>query len=189
MVSFYFIASQAKRVSPSHPVRPARSSLTTFDSPSSREDFLSSGTATFLQNPRAAITKNTGIGRISFPPQSRLAALLAHKSQNGEQIWKEHHDIMATFRGRELGVAAAEAFGTRRKARRRRKRQGSWQPDVASLCPDFFRRALGLEDLVKQFLYARSVARNAPNPFRSVSVAAASAILAPPQASFYLRDQ
>jgi LmbE family N-acetylglucosaminyl deacetylase len=47
---------------------------------------------------------------ITATRDKKLAALLAHKSQNGEQIWKEHHEIMATFRGRELGVAAAEAF-------------------------------------------------------------------------------
>jgi LmbE family N-acetylglucosaminyl deacetylase len=37
-------------------------------------------------------------------------ALFAHHSQDGRAIWREHHEIMATFRGRELGVAAAEAF-------------------------------------------------------------------------------
>ena len=63
---------------------------------------------------------NSGSQTLGFAPtayvditttkEKKLAALLAHKSQNGEGIWKQHHEIMATFRGRELGVAAAEAF-------------------------------------------------------------------------------
>jgi LmbE family N-acetylglucosaminyl deacetylase len=40
----------------------------------------------------------------------KKAALFAHTSQDGRGIWRQHHEIMATFRGRELGVAAAEAF-------------------------------------------------------------------------------
>jgi hypothetical protein len=40
----------------------------------------------------------------------KKAALFAHRSQNGEGIYQHHHEIMETFRGRELGVAAAEAF-------------------------------------------------------------------------------
>ena len=39
-------------------------------------------------------------------------ALFAHRSQDGENIFNRHHDIMARFRGREIGVAAAEAFAT-----------------------------------------------------------------------------
>jgi LmbE family N-acetylglucosaminyl deacetylase len=52
---------------------------------------------------------NSGSQTLGFVPSAyvditatrdkKLAALLAHKSQNGEQIWKEHHEIMATFRG------------------------------------------------------------------------------------------
>lgn len=37
-------------------------------------------------------------------------ALFAHISQDGQGIWREHHEIMAQWRGREVGVAAAEAF-------------------------------------------------------------------------------
>jgi LmbE family N-acetylglucosaminyl deacetylase len=37
-------------------------------------------------------------------------ALFAHKSQGGERIYSEHHEVMENFRGRESGVAAAEAF-------------------------------------------------------------------------------
>jgi LmbE family N-acetylglucosaminyl deacetylase len=42
--------------------------------------------------------------------EKKKAALFSHRSQDGERIWREHHAIMATFRGRELGVVAAEAF-------------------------------------------------------------------------------
>jgi hypothetical protein len=35
---------------------------------------------------------------------------IAHRSQNGEQIYSKHHQIMENFRGREARVAAAEAF-------------------------------------------------------------------------------
>ena len=37
-------------------------------------------------------------------------ALFAHTSQNGRGIWKEHHELIANWRGREAGVTAAEAF-------------------------------------------------------------------------------
>jgi LmbE family N-acetylglucosaminyl deacetylase len=47
---------------------------------------------------------------ISSVVEQKKAALFAHKSQDGEGIWKEHHEIMAQWRGREVGVAAAEAF-------------------------------------------------------------------------------
>lgn len=40
----------------------------------------------------------------------KQAALFAHRSQGGEAIYRNHHEIMENFRGRELGVAAAEAF-------------------------------------------------------------------------------
>ena len=42
--------------------------------------------------------------------QKKKAALFAHKSQNGEGIYREHHEHMENFRGREAGTAAAEAF-------------------------------------------------------------------------------
>jgi len=42
--------------------------------------------------------------------EKKKAALFAHVSQNGEGIWAKHHEIIATFRGREAGVTAAEAF-------------------------------------------------------------------------------
>src|SRR5437879_9190165 len=37
-------------------------------------------------------------------------ALFAHDSQDGQGIWRDHHEDMAQSRGREVGVAAAEAF-------------------------------------------------------------------------------
>jgi LmbE family N-acetylglucosaminyl deacetylase len=40
----------------------------------------------------------------------KKAALFAHKSQNGEEIYRDYHEPMENFRGREYGVAAAEAF-------------------------------------------------------------------------------
>jgi LmbE family N-acetylglucosaminyl deacetylase len=37
-------------------------------------------------------------------------ALFKHVSQNPQEIYSEHHHIMQTFRGREIGVMEAEAF-------------------------------------------------------------------------------
>lgn len=42
--------------------------------------------------------------------EKKKAALFAHKSQDGEGIYREHHEIMENYRGREGGVRAAEAF-------------------------------------------------------------------------------
>jgi len=42
--------------------------------------------------------------------EKKKAALFAHVSQDGNGIWREHHEIIAQWRGREAGVAAAEAF-------------------------------------------------------------------------------
>jgi LmbE family N-acetylglucosaminyl deacetylase len=42
--------------------------------------------------------------------EKKKAALFAHKSQNGEEIYRRYHAVMEDFRGRESGVAAAEAF-------------------------------------------------------------------------------
>ena len=47
---------------------------------------------------------------ISTIVDTKKAALFAHASQDGQGIWREHHAIMAQWRGREIGVAAAEAF-------------------------------------------------------------------------------
>ncbi len=40
----------------------------------------------------------------------KKAALFAHVSQNGEEIYRRHHEVMETYRGREVGAEAAEAF-------------------------------------------------------------------------------
>jgi LmbE family N-acetylglucosaminyl deacetylase len=42
--------------------------------------------------------------------EKKKAALFAHKSQNGEEIYRRHHEVMEGIRGRESGRAAAEAF-------------------------------------------------------------------------------
>jgi LmbE family N-acetylglucosaminyl deacetylase len=65
---------------------------------------------------------NVGFQTLGFVPtvyvdisgvrQKKKDALFAHRSQNGENIFNQHHDIMERFRGREIGVAAAEAFAT-----------------------------------------------------------------------------
>ena len=47
---------------------------------------------------------------ISAVLEQKKTALFAHTSQDGRGIWREHHDIMAQWRGREAGVTAAEAF-------------------------------------------------------------------------------
>src|SRR6266516_3297880 len=47
---------------------------------------------------------------ISSVLEKKKSALLAHVSQDGQGIWRQHHEIIANWRGREAGVAAAEAF-------------------------------------------------------------------------------
>jgi LmbE family N-acetylglucosaminyl deacetylase len=42
--------------------------------------------------------------------EKKKSALFAHVSQNGQAIWREHHEVIAGWRGREAEVAAAEAF-------------------------------------------------------------------------------
>ena len=42
--------------------------------------------------------------------EKKRAALMAHVSQDGGGIWRAHHEATAQWRGRELGVVAAEAF-------------------------------------------------------------------------------
>ena len=63
---------------------------------------------------------NTGTQSQGFSPdtyvdisrvvEKKKSALFAHKSQDGEGIWRDHHQGVAAFRGREAGVEAAEAF-------------------------------------------------------------------------------
>ncbi|HEY3219896.1 MAG TPA: PIG-L deacetylase family protein [Gemmatimonadales bacterium] len=47
---------------------------------------------------------------VSLVLEQKRRALFAHISQDGQGIWREHHEVMAQWRGREVGVAAAEAF-------------------------------------------------------------------------------
>ena len=42
--------------------------------------------------------------------ERKKTALFAHVSQDGEGIWRQHHEVIANWRGREAGVSAAEAF-------------------------------------------------------------------------------
>ena len=42
--------------------------------------------------------------------EKKKGALLAHASQDGEAIWRKHHEVIAKWRGREAGVSMAEAF-------------------------------------------------------------------------------
>jgi LmbE family N-acetylglucosaminyl deacetylase len=42
--------------------------------------------------------------------EKKKEALFAHVSQDGKGIWRQHHEIIAQWRGREAGVTAAEAF-------------------------------------------------------------------------------
>jgi LmbE family N-acetylglucosaminyl deacetylase len=63
---------------------------------------------------------NAGSQTMSFHPtdyvditpvrEKKKAALFAHRSQDGEAIYRRHHEVMENYRGREAGVAAAEAF-------------------------------------------------------------------------------
>jgi len=47
---------------------------------------------------------------ISSVLEKKKSALFAHVSQDGQGIWRQHHEIIANWRGREAGVPAAEAF-------------------------------------------------------------------------------
>jgi LmbE family N-acetylglucosaminyl deacetylase len=63
---------------------------------------------------------NTGDQSLGFSPnlyvditsvkEKKIEALSAHVSQDGEALWKYHHQAIADFRGQEAGVGAAEAF-------------------------------------------------------------------------------
>jgi N-acetylglucosamine malate deacetylase 1 len=63
---------------------------------------------------------NAGSQTIGFTPthyvditaarEKKKSALFAHKSQQGEAIYRNHHGVMENFRGREVRAAAAEAF-------------------------------------------------------------------------------
>jgi N-acetylglucosamine malate deacetylase 1 len=42
--------------------------------------------------------------------EKKKTALFAHKSQRGDEIYRQYHEAMENFRGREARVTAAEAF-------------------------------------------------------------------------------
>jgi LmbE family N-acetylglucosaminyl deacetylase len=54
--------------------------------------------------------KPTDYVDITAVREKKKSALFAHKSQDGEGIYRKHHEVMESFRGREAQVAAAEAF-------------------------------------------------------------------------------
>ena len=63
--------------------------------------------------------KRIGLSRRDFVKHSLGAAgpvvlaanaLFAHVSQDSQAIWRQHHELIANWRGREAGVRAAEAF-------------------------------------------------------------------------------
>ena len=54
-----------------------------------------------------APTQYVDIGKVR---ETKKNALFAHKSQDGEAIYRNHHLPMEEFRGREIGRPAAEAF-------------------------------------------------------------------------------
>jgi len=47
---------------------------------------------------------------VSGVREQKKAALFAHKSQDGERIYRDFHQAMESYRGRESGCGAAEAF-------------------------------------------------------------------------------
>jgi LmbE family N-acetylglucosaminyl deacetylase len=63
---------------------------------------------------------NAGAQTISFRPtayvditpvrETKKRALFAHESQHGDAIYRDYHGPMESFRGREIGADAAEAF-------------------------------------------------------------------------------
>jgi len=42
--------------------------------------------------------------------EKKKQALFTHVSQDGQGVWRDHHEIISAWRGREAGVKAAEAF-------------------------------------------------------------------------------
>ncbi|MGA2134837.1 MAG: PIG-L deacetylase family protein [Bryobacteraceae bacterium] len=47
---------------------------------------------------------------VTLVRETKKAALFAHKSQDGERIYRDFHQLMESYRGREAGCGAAEAF-------------------------------------------------------------------------------
>jgi LmbE family N-acetylglucosaminyl deacetylase len=78
---------------------------------------------------------NSGSQTMGFTPDSyvditavrekKKSALFAHKSQHGEDIYRDHHEVMENFRGRQVRTAAAEAFVQLPSARSAQKLPGT----------------------------------------------------------------
>ena len=78
---------------------------------------------------------NAGSQTMGFPPaqyvditpvrEQKKTALFAHKSQRGEDIYRNYHEAMEGFRGREARVPAAEAFAVLPSARGAAKLPGT----------------------------------------------------------------
>jgi LmbE family N-acetylglucosaminyl deacetylase len=67
----------------------------------------------FMEVDLGAQTQNfhpTDYVDITAVREKKKAALFAHKSQHGDAIYANHHEVMENFRGRESGVPAAEGF-------------------------------------------------------------------------------
>ena len=47
---------------------------------------------------------------VSSVLEKKKNALFSHESQDGKGVWRDHHEVIANWRGREAGVRAAEAF-------------------------------------------------------------------------------
>jgi LmbE family N-acetylglucosaminyl deacetylase len=47
---------------------------------------------------------------VSSVLEKKKTALFSHESQDGKGVWRDHHEVIAGWRGREAGVQAAEAF-------------------------------------------------------------------------------
>ncbi len=83
--------------------------------------------ATSRRFPLYLFEVNTGSQTLGFAPahyvditkvrEKKKSALFAHKSQNGERIYRDHHEVIEIWRGREARVAAAEAFALLPSAR------------------------------------------------------------------------
>jgi LmbE family N-acetylglucosaminyl deacetylase len=47
---------------------------------------------------------------VSSVLEKKKRALFAHESQDGKDVWRDHHEVISNWRGREAGVRAAEGF-------------------------------------------------------------------------------
>jgi LmbE family N-acetylglucosaminyl deacetylase len=83
--------------------------------------------ATSRRFPLYLFEVNTGSQTLGFAPahyvditkvrEKKKSALFAHTSQDGERIYRDHHQVIEIWRGREARVGAAEAFALLPSAR------------------------------------------------------------------------